>query len=193
MSSWFRCCPSGLGPGSVTGRSMESGWSSPGLGGLWPFGASMAFLDAFSVLFHSGTSFSRVKAFLTGCRGLTLTSYRVGMENRSEWPLRAFWRHVRWKAWGRNAVDEVKENPTTARWAIMGGSENNRNPVSHTRTHKYATGCGGTPTHRLCSCFGSRRRRLIVADTHVRGAKFNRPFRRLRNNRGADAITSSAM
>lgn len=74
-----------------------------GLGG--PLTASMVFLDAFSVLFHVGTSLSFVKAFLTGCRGLVLTSYRVWRGNRFEGPLRALQGHVWWKACGRNAVE----------------------------------------------------------------------------------------
>ena len=56
-----------------TGRSMEESWSVLGLVVLSRLGV----LDAFSVLFHAGTSLSCVKAFLTGCRGLVLTSYRV--------------------------------------------------------------------------------------------------------------------
>lgn len=47
MTSWFRCCPSGLGFGSGIVRSIEESRSFPGLGGRLAFGASMAFLDAF--------------------------------------------------------------------------------------------------------------------------------------------------
>nr|DAL88386.1 MAG TPA: signalosome complex subunit 7a protein [Caudoviricetes sp.] len=70
---------------------MEESWSVLGLGG--PLAAWCS--RCFSVLFDAGTSLSCVKAFLTGCRRLVLTSYRVCRVNRSEGPLYAFWRHVR--------------------------------------------------------------------------------------------------
>lgn len=54
---------------------MEESWYVLGLSG--PLTVSMAFFDAFSLLFHDGTSLSCVKAFLTGFRWSVLTSYRV--------------------------------------------------------------------------------------------------------------------
>ena len=102
-----------------TGKGSEESWSVLGFGGLSRLGG----LDAFSVLFWAGTSLSYVKAFLTGYRGLVLTSYRVWRVNQSEGPLRAFWRHVRLKAWKRTSMEDVngvKENPITARCAMMG-------------------------------------------------------------------------
>lgn len=110
MTSCSRCCPSGLGRDSRT----EWAWRRVGPCLAWVGLLRLGGLDAFSVLVWAGTSLSCVKAFLTGCHGQVLTSYRVWRENRSEGSLRAFWRHVRQKACERNTsgcVDGVKEEP----------------------------------------------------------------------------------
>lgn len=146
-------------------------WRRVGRCLVWVVISRLGVLDAFSVLVWAGTSLSCVKAFLAGCRGWVLTSYRVLMENRFKGPLRAFWRHVRWKACGRNAVDDIKESPITARCATM-GLVTKRNPV-YTYWPTSTAGCGGTTTpwlQPLLEVIGTTTNSWLILTLEVRSS-----------------------